>query len=347
MVVSTFKLHLNRAKLDYTISEINNVDEFIKFKLTSVPAIKVNDDTVFTIKSNGIFNKSLRTIIRRTLAKANFGAMSKILIPIDFSNNATNAFYYGHRLASEYEAVIKVLYSSIPQATDISEAVIMEKESETSKQKELDDFVFNADMDWGGDLLKTALVEKRFKIGFPAETILNEIKESIPDFIIMASNSNTRAQNYIGSVTSAIISHSTCSVLVVPPEGRYTGIKHILFAIDKVNLDIKCSFQLIQFAIKFNATIHLIHVLKPRQDDTSYELIEVIKQRYPKSKLILKTINSMHIVLSLNEYAITNDIDMIAMSKEKEEPTKKFLSKSITKDMIRQSKIPVFVIKET
>ena len=50
------------------------------------------------------FNKSLREAIKHILKKQNFGNMDKIIIPVDFSDVSTNAFVFGHRLATDIGA---------------------------------------------------------------------------------------------------------------------------------------------------------------------------------------------------------------------------------------------------
>jgi len=120
MVTSVLREYLSKAEIPLDVNDYTDVDGFLKEGLESIPAI-VYGKEVFNIGSNGTYNKSLRTAVTQILKKSNFGEIEKIVIPVDFSDVSTNAFAFGHRLATDLGAVTKALHVFFPSARELKE----------------------------------------------------------------------------------------------------------------------------------------------------------------------------------------------------------------------------------
>ena len=117
MVSYIVRKFLNDAKIPFELKEETDVAAFLQRSLSSVPCIYI-DGEYLPIYTNGDFNKSLRKAIKHILKKQNFGNMEKILIPVDFSDVSTNAFMFGHRLATDLGAVVKALHVYLPSSKE-------------------------------------------------------------------------------------------------------------------------------------------------------------------------------------------------------------------------------------
>lgn len=340
MIVDTFKKFLSLAKIPFTLEEVHNVHVFIEKGIESVPAYQVNKKDIIPFRSNGLFNKSLRTAITSILDTKNFGELPKITVPIDFSDTSMNAFLFGQRLATDLKNIISVLHAYSPSGENMDEDI-------AQREEKFDSYVAKLDMDWGSDMMKMPLISKTFKIGFPGEIILDSVKENKSELIVMGTTGNSGTiKKWFGSVSTTIMKEANVPVLLVPNEASYKGINKVLYAYDNYEIDKSCVHKLIEFLGPLQADIHFVHVNHDGKPNPGYYLQDLIKHDYPADKVQISQIESKEISNALNEYALKNNIDLIVMSTAKKDTLHHLFHKSMTKEIVLYTHIPVLVISK-
>lgn len=174
MVTSVLKEYLEKAGISIPVNDYTDIDSFLKDGIESLPAV-IFKDQVYNIGSNVNFNKSLRKTVSAILKENNFGHIEKIVIPIDFSDVSSNAFAYGHRLATDLGAITKAVHVFFPSARELSEAATVNIDVARLRESYLDDLVVAFDSDWGSDLMRVPLIDSKFRTGFPGDEILDSI----------------------------------------------------------------------------------------------------------------------------------------------------------------------------
>jgi len=346
MVSYIVKKFMKDAGIPFELVEETDIANFLKRSLTSVPCIYI-DGEYLPIQSNGDFNKSLRKAIKHILKKQNFGNMEKMIIPVDFSDVSTNAFMYGHRLATDIGAIVKALHVYLPTSKELYESAVVEVDFIEMRKSQLKNFVSDFDKDWASDIMTTSIIDGEFRTGFPGEEILDSIEDNGAEMVVMGTTGDSGAiKKWFGSVSTKIMNESPCPVLLIPENARYKGVNNLLYAYDDIELDKALINQLVEFSLKFDATLHLIHVEDAETNDPGYYLKELVTQKYKDHDIIVSSFYNENVVEAIDEYADVNNIDIIAMGTKNRSFFERIFHKSMTKKMALQSEIPLLILKQ-
>ncbi len=345
MVTSVLKEYINKAGIEITVNDCNDIDSFLNYGIELVPAV-IYKDQIFNIGSNGSFNVALRKVVTAILKNSNFGHLEKIVIPIDFSNVSSNAFAYGHRLATDLGAVTKAVHVFSPSANEVVEGTTENIDFIKLHEVYLEDFVATFDHDWGSDLMRVSLIDSEYRTGFPGEQILDSIDENAADLTVIGSTGKTGFfQKWFGSVSTKIMNESPSPVLIVPEGANYHGVHRIAYAYDNINQDKKVISELASFADRFGAEIHLIHVENGGVPDPGYYLSELLCKEYPSALIITSSIKTDDISKGITDYCITKSIDIISLSTHKKGFLELLYDDSISQKVSAMTKLPLLVLK--
>ena len=346
MVSYVIKKFLEQAEIPFTLKDESDIATFLQRDLVSIPCVQIGDEYL-PVESNGNFNKSLRVAVKHILKKQNFGNMKKIIIPVDFSDVSSNAFMYGHRLATDIDAIVKALHVYLPTSKELYEATVVDVDFIEMRKAKLENFVNDFDKDWGSDIMATSIVDSEFRTGFPGEEILDSLKENDAELIIMGSTGDSGPlKKWFGSVSTKVMQESLCPVLLVPENAGYKGVHNLLYAYDDIELDVSILNELVDFSSKFDTVIHFVHVNETETPDPGYYLEEVFKSKYPNQKIKIATINNDNVVESLDKYAKENKIDIISMGTKNRSFFESFFHESMTTKMALHSEIPLLILKD-
>ena len=345
MAVSVIDDFLTKANIPFDLKEETDVAVFIKEGLESIPSIDVNGDLI-ALKQNGSFNRSLRSAINKMLKLQNYGDMVKFVIPIDFSDVSINAFFYGHRLASEVGAVTKAVHVYFPNSRELSQATVIDVDFADVREAYLEEFVAKIGQDWGSDLLQASLIDKEFRTGFPGEEILESVEENDAELIIMGTTGDSsRIKKWFGSVSTTIMNNAKVPVLLIPEKASYKGINKVMFAFDDIEVDMAVIDQVVEFASTFDATVYLVHMQEGKDFDPGFYLQEQIRNRYDLAKIELVSLNESDVVLALSGYASAQSIDVIAMATQHRSFFNRIFHDSVTQQMSMHTDIPLLILK--
>ena len=149
-------------------------------------------------------------------------AIKKILVPTDFSADATNALNYALDLAKPAGAeiillhVIEPIYYATPvdmYVTTPNLAAIVDEQRALAKQ----------------ELAKVAATVKKrglacrtiLEMGTPAHVITETARRKKPGLLVMATHGRTGMMHFVlGSVAEKVVRTCTCPVLTVRGKGR-------------------------------------------------------------------------------------------------------------------------------
>ena len=345
MVVTLLKEFLQKANIPFVLRQVDDVSVFLEEGLSSVPAIQASGKT-YSLSDNGSFNKSLRDAIRNILKEENFGHIEKIVIPVDFSDVSMNAFLYGHQLATDMGAVVKALHVYFPTSRELSESSVVNVDFKALREDHLNEFVQKLDVDWGSEVLKTALIDGEFRVGFPGEEILESIEDNACELLVMGTTGDSSTiKKWFGSVSTKMMNDAPCNVLLIPEEAKYKEINNLVYAYDDIELDVKVLEKLLSFAQKFDATIHFLHVNEDEEIDPGFFLKEQILQDYPSSKVKFSMVKSDDVAEAIQDYAKKVNVDVLALATKNRSFFGKIFHQSISQKIALHSELPLLILK--
>lgn len=327
-VSSTIRKYVEKAGLDIHVVESTKVSDFLENKISSVPAIKYKDE-VITLKSNGSFNKSLRDAVKSILKKSNYGAMTQILIPIDFSETSANAFFFGHRLASDLGLMVKLVHVFTPVVSDITGQVYYDPGQSDVAREQLNQFIEKYDKDWGSDLMGGALVDGEVLLGYPADQITRTTEDPHTELVVVGTTGQSKIKDFLGSVSRSVIENAKCPVLVIPRDSGYKQTKTIIAAAQSVD-DIPYIREGIQKLFG--------------SEGLQIEFISVKNDVDPGKDKDLTILNGEDAEHTLSTYIDDHQPDLVVVWKKKHSFWESLFHSSFSKNLAMLSHIPVLVL---
>jgi len=250
--------------------------------------------------------------------------MKTILIPTDFSDNATHAAKYGYQFAKQVKSNIILCNAFIvpvemPQASMVAWPMYEYDEIIESCQNDL-------------KMLKSDL-EKQDQSGFKPAIICENEAGALQDvvselvakhdigLVIMGTHGGSGLSGLIlGNHSRRMIDNTTKPLLLIPPKTKYSPVRKIAFATDMENIagDLDAIFELIDFARYLNAEILLTYV-----DNKSYhtdkfrkdmqELLTNLSNKANYPLIYYRLVKSRNAESGLDWLCDHGQIDMLAM----------------------------------
>lgn len=204
--------------------------------------------------------------------------MKKILVPTDFSANATHAAEYGYRLAQQLKADI-VLCNAVTVPAETPQAGLV-----TWPMEEKD--ILLSDSEEELKRLKASMQQHDRTDKFrPAVTFIEEAglltdvvdhimaTQSI-DLVLMGTHGNDSLSTFLmGNHCSKMIDNTLKALLLVPSAAKFTPIKKIAFAIDleSAENDLQELYKLIPLAKALHAEILITHIQHDKEPSPGFK----------------------------------------------------------------------------
>ncbi len=274
--------------------------------------------------------------------------IKNILVPIDFSTTARNAYQYAKKLAETLNASV-TLINIEEYYMPISEIPFEPfPENENYITEEMENFIKdeNTSNDW--IMLNNKLKNKTLK-GDLTGSIIALSDENSTDLIVIGT---TGLQDFLskitGSISLTVASKAHCPVILVPHLAKWKDIKKIMYASNYDSTSSQMIKEIIDFSLILNAKVHFVHV----EDFSSKE--EIRKTAVMKEELFELTdhIASLEVhsiygddkIEDLQHYAQHNDIDLMAFASKRRGFWDNFMHKSVTEHIALSTEKPMMLL---
>lgn len=200
--------------------------------------------------------------------------MSKtILLPTDFSNNATNAIYYAIKLLGDEGCDFVLFHAiSIPINTmdGLATHIPQQVEEETRMIEETATKMREA-------LPENSTVRTRIETGMNVPSLINDaaIEEDAHLIVLGTQGATGLSEILVGSNTEGLIRHTKFPVIAVPENAQFVEPKNILFAADLTAAENESILNpLTEIATKYDSLITILTVEKEGNGTTAEQMIE-------------------------------------------------------------------------
>lgn len=278
--------------------------------------------------------------------------MKKILVPTDFSKQATSALKLAHQIALKTKAEIVLAHVvEVPSSSGLSltgevkiddmENIFIIKMIEQSKNRIR---AMAEDSRFHGVKIHTDV-----QVGSPFVQLSSLLNAHEVDLTVMGTQGSSGLDEiFLGSNAEKMVRNAKCPVISVKTDTDLSEIRNIVFATDlKGNLDKVVSKLLILLEVT-GAKLHLLKVNTPSNFISS----RIIKKNLEefKTKYALKDA-SINIYSDVDEedgiiyFAEENKMDMIALATRGRTGLMHLLSGSIAEDIVNHAKRPVWTFR--
>jgi nucleotide-binding universal stress UspA family protein len=276
--------------------------------------------------------------------------MKTILVPTDFSNTARNAAKYALALGNQIKATRIVLYNAFQAPISVDPMVptvqlldmdLMKKSSEEG----LAQFKTELKAEPFGNIEMDTFSEYNVLTGG-----INDLAKAVAaDFIVMGiTGGGAVTETLIGSNAVSVSLHSTIPVIIVPPEASFKKINQVLLACDfKQVLETTPVKPLKLLLENTGAALHILHVNTSAEKaiDVSFEsmvLDSLLKTNNPQYHFV----ENESFTLGINQFADSNNIDLIITIPKKHGFFDSIFKKSHTKRLAFHSHLPLMVMHD-
>jgi nucleotide-binding universal stress UspA family protein len=273
--------------------------------------------------------------------------MKTLLVPVDFSPVADNALRYAIDMARVIDASIVLvnIYQVPVTYTDVPVSMLSIDEIRHSSEEKLGKLEHDIRHETSGHLA----VRTISKMGDTVD-VLEELCESIEPFaVVMGSHGLTGFERLImGSTTLTAMRHLKYPVIVVPPGTSFKAIRKIGLACDFKDVDSIPVDYIKMIVREFGAELHVLNVESKNKHDH-----DKIMQGASVLKNLLNDVNPVydflqhdHVVEGINEFADSNNLDVLMVMPRKHKFLDSLFSKSKSKELVSHAHIPIVSIHE-
>lgn len=249
---------LNDYNIDVSFKEYNEVKKFIEQNVRSIPAIRLNDQTIFECKDGADINDFAENVVNEIVAREQ-QIQGSILVPLDFSKGSASAIRLAADLAKGRGLKVKLLHVYHPRPVEVGGSLWLDPNAVPK---------FCSQLEMVADQYRKEFADVEFAHevieGFAAEAIIDLSKEASNKYIIMNSNAQEdMIKKWLGSVSRSVAKEAACPMFVVPPsfDGK---VENILIATADVREDVHGLKIVDRIGQALDAKTHVVHVSTPK-----------------------------------------------------------------------------------
>jgi nucleotide-binding universal stress UspA family protein len=282
--------------------------------------------------------------------------MIHILVPFDFSKEATHALDFASKLSNTYvklhitlihvveyplNASVGTLGGGIDPLSDYQSQVFF-KELTDQRKKDLDRMVAKLNS-------SRYSMEALVHVGNIFREISTVIAEKNPDLIVMGSSGTSGWEEFwIGSNSEKIVRNAPCPVITIKGETDPNQLKKVVFASTFQELDPLVAARIKNMQQVFDAEFYFVFINTPGNFKTSREaflLLEKFIHKFKFQNIHTQIYNSLSEESGILEFADDIGADLIAMTTHGRTGILHLLTGSIAEDVVNHSKRPVWTLK--
>jgi nucleotide-binding universal stress UspA family protein len=274
--------------------------------------------------------------------------MKTILVATDFSEVSKNATQYAVGLAKVMGAKIILFHSfHVPVVTtDVIVIAPALDELEQYANEALFKIKKEIELKEGNEVS----IECIAKMGFAVDEINDYTKGNKIDLVVIGMHgSGFLTEKLIGSITTALLHESNCSVLAIDEHAKFTPPKKIAFACDYLKTDNQKILQpLKELVALFNSHVYVLNVINeptrvPKIQEAVSDFIN-LEDSLADVDHSLHYIRDADVVEGINAFVGERKMDMIVMVPRKHSILKNIFKEPETKKMAFHTKIPLLAL---
>jgi nucleotide-binding universal stress UspA family protein len=276
--------------------------------------------------------------------------MKKLLCPIDFSEVSLNALEFAVAIGEKEKSSITLLNIFTP--ADFNK--ILNKEHVKEEFENLQE-IAEAKLKAISEEIKLLSKNKLegcdyiLKSGKIVDVLAEISEEERYDLIVTGTTGHSAYEKkYLGGKAQKIIKETQCSVMCVPEDQNYHGIKNIVYATDYQEEDKLAIQQLSELAADLKASVTILHVSHHNDviDKAVYaEFKEELSKFIDSENIKFKRVIFDHVADGLNDYMLSTHADLLVLLNKKLNFLQSLFHKSLTEHLNKFADYPLLILK--
>ncbi len=264
--------------------------------------------------------------------------MTKILVPLDFSNISSNALYYAIQLFQDSKPEITLLHAYGTWSTAMTIKNI-DRMIERDSNRTLKELMAKVQKEYPDLILKPRILKDH------AVEAIAELGDSGDyDFIVMGTKGASGLQEvFLGSVAGGVISKTTAPVIVVPAGFEFKPLDEIVLALsnDPVS-DKKVGEPLRKLATMHQSNVKVLHIAEEGPEEVERALAD-FNDLNPSFDYAMGTED---INKDLNDYLSQGEASLLCMIRKHHGFASRIFKDSVTLKQTFDSPVPLLILQD-
>lgn len=266
----------------------------------------------------------------------------KILVPVDFSATAQNAFLYAVSLAEQLHASILLLHTyNVDFGLPMPGAAVYQIQEERRK-------IANETIDKWLKMVegRKVQIDRAVENGIPWDVIHHVAKKEAADAIVMGTKGeHNAAEVFFGSVTTHVLSSAPCPVWVVPEGVSFVAAPKIAYAIEINQNTPDTITSILETARALGGSLHCVHVNTDSADDAFEQstIEELIQMRDNTVSIDFHQIANSSVSEGLEQFVSEHNIGLLALLRPQRSFFERIFHRSQTRKIALNANVALFV----
>ena len=281
-------------------------------------------------------------------------AVTRLLVPTDFSDNAANAFQYALHLARTLECEVHVLHVVYPEydvGMDVPVVAAQVTEEKIKVSRELiGTFIHRGVAAVFERETEAPTVEGQVVPGTPVETIARVAEEKDVDLIVMGTRgAHSRWEKWAGTVAAGVVRQAHCHVLVAPEGATFGPFETVACATDLTAADPWQIWKVPKLLQTYSPSLYCVHVRTGQNGQYhlgTEELQRFYQTHMPSIDIRLFDIQGATVWNALNDFSETHQVDLLVVFQPHRNLVERLFHQSATRRLAIHYRLPLLVLKE-
>ncbi len=269
--------------------------------------------------------------------------MKRIIVPIDFSEDALNALKYAIEMANNLQADVRMMF--VKKSEKYEMPIYLDEENNkliNTIQEYFDKLISKYSDDYK---VENGVFDYKIRQGVIYKEIVNQAKYNDAYCIVMGSHGASGFEEFfIGSNAFKVVSNALCPVITLRGAFKTKKIKNILMPIDSSKETHKKIALVAELAKQHQAKVHILGVYEQQSVAERVKKHVELAEKYLTDEAIETEVtikqgeNNTDTAL---EFANNTDIDLITIMREQVENMFSMFFSSYAQQMVNKSAVPV------
>ncbi|MCP9234582.1 universal stress protein [Lewinella sp. JB7] len=274
-----------------------------------------------------------------------------ILVPVDFSPAARNAYVYALRLAEELRAELQLLHVVPPNVDNPGYGTFTGAVSTLMREKartRMNEFQREGLRRASPELRGIPSVDAFIREGDLNTTVRQHVNREDNHLIVAGTDGSSGWwRDLTGTNASSLIHHAPCPVLVVHRKWAYHPPRALCYATDLQDTGTLWADNLFRVFATFGPVIHFVHVQDKNTPDVGYSF-DVLRKLFRGSDLAQRVtfthLTADDISRSILDFATKRGCDLIVMTRPRKPWLQRTFGGSNTREAVLHSIVPLLIL---
>lgn len=284
--------------------------------------------------------------------------MKKILVLTDFSKSAQHAAETALPLSQLLHADLLLLntFIAVPafpadgaDSWAIQDFAVCQQYSQENLEKEADRLRRICKKTLSPETIPNITVTNAF--GDLAENVKQIVHSHHISLIVMGRRTHGSPNILFGSDTNALINKLQCPLFIIPQKSKLTNIRHVIFATDLADSDIKALRHFNQLFGDAKFQLHISHVSEPvlvldHREEENISHFRLALNKLQSERVTYKTLAGKNVISELNNYGQQINASLVALVHKKHSMFWRMFHTSTCKALVNQHQTPLLILPE-